>query len=467
MTAAFHPASPAATSSAGLLSIEQAHQAIAQLLNPLGSVTGIEQLALLDAQGRVLAQDIISPVNVPPHDNSAMDGYAFTGAQLASAPADQPLLLQVLGTVVAGKPWAGGLLQSGQCLKIMTGAVMPAGADTVVPYERVNVLSDTEIEITPQSIKAGANCRLAGEDLRAGAIALPAGVILNAASLGLIASLGMPTAPVRRKLRVAYFSTGDEILAPGSKAREGAIFDSNRYSLMALLKQLGAEVQDLGGVADDALQLQQKLQQAATCADVVLTSGGISAGEADHTRAVLQQLGEMHFWRLAMRPGKPLTMGLLHKAPIDNSEEFQAKLALQARTSGSRSYQNNSATKSRAVVLIGLPGNPVAAMVSFLMLLRPALLGLMGVAPTSQCQPLTVQAICTQAIRKRPGRTEYQRVVLFTDEQGRSAVRSTGEQGSGLLHSMVQANALMLLEHERADIGAGETVAVLPLQGLL
>ncbi|WP_027015856.1 molybdopterin molybdotransferase MoeA [Comamonas composti] len=455
MTAIFQPAS--AMAEPQNLSVEQAQAQLASLLTPLGPICETEMLPLAEALDRVLAEDLTSPVDVPPHDNAAMDGYALNGAQLQPG---QPLVLQVVGRALAGVPWSGEI-GPGQCLKIMTGAVLPAGLDTVVPHELTQALDEQRIRIPADSLRAGANRRLCGEDLGRGNLALPKGQKLHPAALGLLASLGLSQVEVRRRLRVAYFSTGDEILAPGMAAREGAIYDSNSFSLQGLLKRLGVQVLDLGQVPDEPQALETRLREAAALADVVLTSGGISAGEADHTRAMLQRLGHVQFWRLAMRPGKPLAAGLLQPGL---SSAFAPKSGTSAIDINVGSSEKQSTQTPRPTVLLGLPGNPVAAMISFALFVRPALLQLMG--DTSAPLPLA-QAIAAQDFHKRPGRSEYQRGILAMGPDGRARVRSTGAQGSALLSSLVQANCLVVLEPERGQVLAGETVNVLLLDGAI
>lgn len=463
MTAIFQPA---AAANAQTLSTAQVLQQLTALLQPMGAVAELETLALPEALDRVLAEDVICPVNVPPHDNSAMDGYAFAGTELAQARPGQPLSLRVKGTALAGSPWQGRLA-AGECLKIMTGAVMPAGLDTVVPHEQVTAGADS-IQLDAAAVSPGANRRLRGEDLRQGSVALQAGQRLTPAALGLLASLGLGQVTVRRRLRVAYFSTGDELLSPGAAPREGAIYDSNRFSLQGLLRRLGAQVLDLGAVPDEPHVLEERLREAATLADVVLTSGGISAGEADHTRAMLQRLGTVQFWRVAMRPGRPLAVGLLAPAAMalhPVAEKFTEKSASSPFTEIASSSQNQIIQLStrRPAVLLGLPGNPVAAMVSFLMFVRPALAMLAGERDT---QPPMLQAPCSERLGKRPGRTEYLRGVLELDAQGRATVRTTGPQGSGVLSSMVAANCIIVLDDECGEVLPGDSVGILLLQSL-
>jgi molybdopterin molybdotransferase len=390
-------------------------------------VTPVQQTAMLplfDALGRVLAQDIVSPVSVPPHDNSAMDGFAFAGAQLGHG---GPLRLKVVGTALAGKAWQGQVL-AGECLKIMTGAIMPAGLDTVAPQEIVQ-RSGEHVEIPPRVLRTGDNRRFAGEDLMQGHSALAAGAILTPAALGLVASLGLAEVCVHRRLKVAYFSTGDEILSLGQAPREGAVYDSNRYTVFGMLTRMGCEVIDMGVVRDDPATLEAAFANAARRADAIITSGGVSVGEADFTKAMMQKLGDVAFWKIAMRPGRPMAVGR-----IGNS------------------------------VLFGLPGNPVAVMVTFLAFVRPALLRMMGAAVTQQ--PL-LRARSAEAIRKKPGRTEYQRGVVSPATGGGLQVRITGNQGSGVLSSMVQANGLIVLHHGQGNVAAGDEVDVLMFDGAI
>lgn len=456
MTAIFQPAASPSTQA---LTTDQVLQQLQALLEPLGPVAEVETLPLPEALDRVLAHDVICPVNVPPHDNSAMDGYAFASSELTQ-PTSQPLTLRVAGTVLAGSAFEGQLA-AGECVKIMTGALMPAGLDTVVPYEQVSVL-DNAIQLDSSTVKAGANRRLRGEDLMQGSVALQAGHRLTPAALGLLASLGLGQVSVRRRLSVAYFSTGNELLSPGAEPREGAIYDSNRFSLQALLRRLGAHVLDLGSVPDEPAALEDRLREAATLADVVLTSGGISVGEADHTRAMLQRLGTVQFWRVAMRPGRPLAVGLLKPA---GGMSLVKSAPIPIKTSSSSSQSQSAAIPTqRPAVLLGLPGNPVAAMVSFLMFVRPALAILAGERSHPAIQ---LQAISSEHMRKRTGRTEYLRGVLELNALGQATVRTTGSQGSGMLSSMVAADCIIVLDEARCDVLPGETVNILPLRGLI
>jgi len=404
------------------LSADAVNDFLARLVDP---VTQVEDVGVFDALDRVLARDIVSPISVPPHDNSAMDGYAFDSAQLETA---EPLTLEVVGTAFAGKAWQG-TVNPGQCVKIMTGAIMPAGLDTVVPQEFTQPTGDTRITVPPKLLKPGDNRRLEGEDLQQGQPALRAGERLTPAACGLVASLGIAAVPVVRRLRVAYFSTGDEILSLGEAPREGAVYDSNRYTVLGLLKHLGCEVIDLGVVRDDPALLEAAFNDAAWRADAIITSGGVSVGEADYTKAMMKKLGDVAFWKIAMRPGRPMAVGRIGKS-----------------------------------VLFGLPGNPVAVMVTFLAFVRPALLRMMGSTAT---QPPLLKARSEEPIRKKAGRTEYQRGVVTRGPDGSLQVRITGNQGSGVLSSMVQANGLIVLHHAQGNIVAGDEVDVMMFEGVI
>lgn len=389
-------------------------------------VDAVEEVATLDLQGRVLARDVVSPISVPPHDNSAMDGYAFDGGQLQTG---QPLRLQPVGTALAGKAWQGSVA-AGQCVKIMTGAIMPAGLDTVVPQEFTRDAGDGRIEIPADALRRGDNRRLKGEDLMEGRPALRAGDRLGPAAVGLVASLGLPSATVRRRVKVAYFSTGDEILSLGEPPREGAVYDSNRYTVRGLLQRLGCDVLDLGVVRDEPAALEAAFRRAAGEADAIITSGGVSVGEADYTKAMMRQLGDVAFWKIAMRPGRPMAVGRIGSS-----------------------------------VLFGLPGNPVAVMVTFLAFVRPALLRLMGCSDTAP--PPLLRARSLEPLRKKPGRTEYQRGIVSAAPGGGLQVRTTGNQGSGVLSSMVQGNGLIVLHHAQGNVAVGDEVDVMVFEGLV
>jgi len=409
------------------LSVDQVNAFLHELVQPV-SANESQDVYLFDALGRVLAQDVISPISVPAHHNSAMDGFALDASQLK---ADHPLTLRVVGTALAGKAWQGKV-NAGECLKIMTGAILPDGLDTVVPQEFChidNAHDMTTVTIPPNLLKAGDNRRLMGEDLRQGKPALKAGQHLTPAALGLVASLGLPDVRVHRRLRVAYFSTGDEVLSLGEAPREGAVYDSNRYTVFGLLTRMGCEVIDMGVVRDDPVLLETAFAKAAQEADAIITSGGVSVGEADFTKTMMKQLGDVAFWKIAMRPGRPMAVGRIGKS-----------------------------------VLFGLPGNPVAVMVTFLAFVRPALLRMMG--STTQPAPL-LRAKCLEPLRKKAGRTEYQRGFVSSAPDGTLQVRTTGNQGSGVLSSMVQGNGLIVLHHAQGNVAIGDEVDVMMFDGAI
>ena len=424
---------------------------LAKLVRPVQNASDVP---LFEALGRVLSADVISPFDVPPHDNSAMDGYAFDGQQLN----DAPLTLHVMGTAFAGKAWQGEVKPQ-QCVKIMTGAIMPAGMDTVVPQEFVSV-DDQNIIIPPRLLKPGDNRRHQGEDLMQGKPALFRGDLLTPARLGLAASLGLKTVPCYRQLKVAYFSTGDEILSLGESPREGAVYDSNRYTVYGLLTRLGCQVIDMGVVRDEPTALETAFTQAAMQADAIITSGGVSVGEADHTKAMMKKLGDVAFWRIAMRPGRPMAVGRIKNTvfePVSGTKSASGLMDICAS-----SYENNS--NPNGAILFGLPGNPVAVMVTFLAFVRPALLQMMGATPAPQ--PL-LEARSQEAMRKKPGRTEYQRGWVSTGADGSLQVKTTGNQGSGVLSSMAQANGLIVLHHAQGNVAVGDAVDVLMFDGII
>lgn len=401
--------------------VAQARKYIRDYLSP---VVTKECVPLRNSLGRVLAEDILSPCNVPNHDNSAMDGYAFNADDIQAIGSTN---LEVIGTAFAGKAFEDKI-GSGECVRIMTGAVMTQGADTVVVQERVTVEGDT-ISFT-EAQKRGMNMRYAGEDLKQGQVVLVAGHLMRPADLGLIASLGFGEVKVYRKLRVAFFSTGDELASIGQALEAGQVYDSNRYTLYGMLARLGVEVIDMGVVRDDPELLEQALIEASECADVILTSGGVSVGEADFMKMLLEKLGQVVFWKIAMKPGRPLAYG-----KVDNAHYF------------------------------GLPGNPVSVMVTFYQFVREALLVLMG-QPTPAAVPL-LNVICTEDIKKFTGRTEFQRGFLFVDSDGVWKVRPTGNQGSGILRSMSEANCFIVLDETVGNIAPGATVQVQVLEGIV
>jgi molybdopterin molybdotransferase len=370
--------------------------------------------------------------------------------------ADAATRFEVVGTALAGKAYSGAVA-SGQCVKIMTGAVMPQGLDTVVPAELCKV-EGSHIETSAGILKTGDNRRLAGEDLMAGSVALLKGELLAPAALGLLASLNIAQVQVFRKIKVAYFSTGDEVLSLGDAPREGAIYDSNRYTVIGMLKGWGYEVIDMGVVRDSPEALEAAFTQAAAQADAVITSGGVSVGEADHTKAMMKKLGDVAFWKIAMRPGRPMAVGRI------KGKNFQAKNAAGTHESSLVSYENHSDS-----ILFGLPGNPVATMVTMLAFVRPALLRMSGANPEKYCQtPSYLQAKSQEALRKKPGRTEYQRGFVSRAADGSLQVRMTSSnQGSGVLSSMVQANGLIVLHHSQGHVEVGEVVDVMMFEGVM
>lgn len=409
------------TNEQGTLSVEQALQ---NMLNAVSQVTRSEHIHLSDAVDRVLAKPISSPVNVPSHRNSAVDGYAIMKADLPAN--DMIKTLAIVGRVVAGHPYKG-TMQAGECIQIMTGAQMPKEADTVIMQEHVEVNANA-IRIDARH-SSEQNVRQAGEDIKQGQTVLQAGIKLTPPQIGLIASLGLSDVCVKIPLTAAVFSTGDEILSIGEAPRESCIYDSNRYSMMAALKKLGCNVLDMGIIADDPDKLRTAFELAANSADVIFTSGGVSVGEADYTKQVLSEAGSIQFWKVAMKPGRPIAFGNIN-----------------------------------GTTFFGLPGNPVAVMVTFYQFALPCLQKMMG-----HNQPLIspiIKAKCNHPIRKITGRTEIQRGILTQTEQGDWQVCTTGQQGSGILRSMSDANAFIILEHERDSVKEGEWVNVQPFSGL-
>lgn len=397
------------------LSCEQARARIHAQVRPLAQ---IEQVPIRQALGRVLARPMVSRVDVPGHVNSAMDGYAISATDI---PASGTRSLPVVGRSFAGAPYLSAL-PPGSAVRIMTGAVVPAGADVIVPQEQAEVSGDT-IRIDGRH-RAGQHVREAGEDFRAGDTVLPAGTMLTPAALGLAASLGLAELPVVRRPRVAFFSTGDELRSIGETLGPGEIYDSNRYTLHGMLNRLGVESFDLGVVRDDRDALAAAFAEASACGDVVITSGGVSVGEADYTRDILARLGAVGFWKVAMKPGRPLAFGHLGHA-----------------------------------LFFGLPGNPVSVMVTFYQFVQPALWQLMGASPASY--PV-LRARTTHVLRKRPGRVEFQRGRLARDADGTYSVTPTGDQGSGILSSMVNADCFIVLPMDAARTEAGAWVDVQP-----
>ena len=398
--------------------VEQARKLIRQFLTPL---TEQESLPLHAALHRTLAADVLSPINVPPHDYSAMDGYAMRYADLENNGAT----FKIAGKAYAGHPFAGAV-QDGECVRIMTGALIPDGCDCVVMQEQVVLDGDT-ISL-PLAMRRGQNIRRVGEDMLQNSTVLMRGKLICPAEMGLLASLGLNEVSVYRKLRVAIFSTGDELQQPGSPLARGQIYDSNRYSLRGLLSEAGIEILDKGNIHDDKASLKAAFTEAAQQADVVITSGGVSVGEADYVKQLLAEIGEVVFWKIAMKPGRPFAFG---KLSADGNH--------------------------RACHFFGLPGNPVAVMVTFQQLVHDALRVLMG----QQSKPtFTFKVTCVSAIKKTPGRTEFQRGILSQDENGGWTVCTTGEQGSGILSSMSKANCFIVLPDTQGNSVPGAMVDV-------
>ena len=413
------------------LPVERARELILGLLQP---VVGHERVFVRQALDRVLADDVISPIDVPAHDNSAMDGWAVRFGDLApSNETAGETRLKNIGTAFAGRAFAGRV-GAGETVRIMTGGVLPEGVDCVVIQEVTKVEGDAVI--IPPGQRQGQNLRRAGEDLQAGRPAIPAGRKLRPAEIGIVASLGIGEVSVRRRVRVAIFSTGDELCSIGTPLAEGAVYDSNRYTLWGMLTRLGCEVIDMGVVRDDPAALEAAFREAASCADAIITSGGVSVGEADFIKQLMAQLGEVAFWKIAMKPGRPMAFGRIQPDGADRPGAW----------------------------LFGLPGNPVAVMVTFYQFVQPAILKLAGIDPVRPVPGFPAR--CVEPMKKGRGRTEFQRGILF-QENGVWCVRPTGVQGSGVLRSMADADCFIVLEHERGSVAAGETVMVQLMNGLV
>jgi molybdopterin molybdotransferase len=397
-------------------------QVQAQVLNAISAIPGEQAIGLSEALGRVLARDLISPINVPAHDNSAMDGFALRSSDYARS----IRRFRIIGKALAGQP-SDLNPGPGEAVRVTTGAVMPAACDMVVVQE-VSQIIEQEL-IVPDGQEPGQNRRLAGEDLKQGQAAIKQGRILTPSDLGLIASLGIAEIFVKPKLKVAFFSTGDEVRSLGETLAPGQIYDSNRFTLTGMLTRLGCELIDLGVVKDSPTDLEVAMRQAAARADVIISSGGVSVGEADYTKTVMAKLGDVEFWRIAMRPGRPMAFGHLLGKPY-----------------------------------FGLPGNPVAVMVTFYFFARQPLLKLAG----AHAPDLTLFKVrLTTPIRKRPGRVEYQRGRLLVNPSGELEVALTGQQGSGVLSSMSEANCFIVMTHDHSSAKAGDWVSCLPFDGLI
>ena len=400
-----------------------ADAALEQIKSGAVRIKGIEKIAIREALNRILAEDIRSHINVPTGTNSAMDGYAVNSGDI---PSSGNVELHVSGTAWAGKPY-DGKLTAGSCVRIMTGAIMPDGADTVIIQEDVQV-TGSGIMIDGATRK-GDNVRQAGEDIAAGDLILSRGRRLNPADIGLIASLGIAEVCVVRRLRVAFFSTGDELRSIGETLSDGAIYDSNRYTLYGMLERMGADIIDMGVIKDDRDALEEAFSIAAANADVLITSGGVSVGEADYIKEILAKLGQVDFWKVAIKPGRPLAFGQVGNA-----------------------------------LFFGLPGNPVSVMVTFYEFVQPALRKMIG---EDDAGVLSLKARCDSKLKKRPGRVEYQRGILQRDEDGDLVVVKTGAQGSGILRSMSQANCFIILPIASSGVEPGEFVDIQPFSGLV
>jgi molybdopterin molybdotransferase len=403
-------------------------EALRRIHAQTASVSGDERVGLHDALGRIVAQGIVSPMNVPNHTNSAMDGYALAATDL---PATNSRRLAVIGTAWAGRAFAGEVAP-GSAVRIMTGGVMPPGTDTVIMKEQVEELigEHSDTIVIGQGHIAGQNVRQAGEDITIGDCVLAPGKPIMPAELGLLASLGIAEISVKRRLRVAFFSTGDELRSLGEELKLGEVYDSNRYTLYGMLTRLGVELIDLGVVRDEPEAIREAFLEAARLGDAVISTGGASSGDADYIGETLAQLGEVRFWRIAIRPGRPLAFGRVGDA-----------------------------------LFFGLPGNPVAVMVTFYQFVQPALTRMMG---SDEAHPNpTLRATCQTPLRKKPGRVEVYRAVLERDAHGRPTVRSTGKTGSGLLHTMSDANCFIILPEDGESVEAGAEVEVQPFFGLI
>lgn len=393
-------------------------QARAYIGNTVVAVQDIETPGLHSSLGRVTATDIISTSDVPNHTNSAMDGYAINSLDL---PENGSRKLKITGASFAGAPF-NRAVNPGECVRIMTGAVMPTGTDTVVMQEKV-VIDGEQITISPGD-KKGGNVRYAGEDIKAGDVVIPSGTRIGASQLGLLASSGYSQVPVFRKPKIAYFSNGDELRSVGTALQSGEVYDSNRYTLYAMLSSLNVDQIDLGVVKDDREAIAQTISEASKQADIVITTAGASVGDADYIKEVLARLGTVSFWKVAIKPGRPLSFGKLGSS-----------------------------------LFFGLPGNPVSVMVTFQIFLKPAIRQISG---EKYSAPMVLRMKTMTDLRKRPGRMEYQRGIMSLNDQGETVVVSTGEQGSGILSSMNQANCFIVLPDDSDGAIAGEWVEVQP-----
>ncbi|PXW43284.1 molybdopterin molybdotransferase [Klebsiella oxytoca] len=403
---------------AGLMPLDTA---LTQMLNRITPLNATETVPLLQAFSRVTAHDLVSPLDVPGFDNSAMDGYAVRLAELTDG-----AVLPVAGKAFAGQPF-NDVWPAGTCIRIMTGAPVPEGCDAVVMQEQTEQTDGGVRFIAP--VKSGQNIRRRGEDIANGAVVFPAGTRLTVAELPVLASLGIAEVEVIRKVRVAVFSTGDELQLPGQPLADGQIYDTNRLAVHLMLQELGCEVVNLGIIPDDPAKLREVFIQADQQADVVISSGGVSVGEADYTKEILEELGEIGFWKLAIKPGKPFAFGKL------NHSWF-----------------------------CGLPGNPVSAALTFYQLVQPLLAKLSG--NVGQTQPMRLRVRAASRLKKSPGRLDFQRGVLQRNPDGELVVSSTGHQGSHIFSSFSLGNCFIVLERERDNVEAGEWVEVEPFNHL-
>ena len=398
----------------GMLSLDEALRMLGQRIRP---IEDRETLPIRECLDRVIDAPVTSPISIPPHANSAMDGFAVAISSLETSAITE---LEEIGTAYAGKPFQG-TCGPGQCVRIMTGALVPEGTDAVIMQEQAQIADDGKIRVDAEH-RLGENIRLAGEDVQQGQVVIEAGARLSPADLGVIASLGIGELSVRRKPVVAFFSTGDELVSIGEPLQPGQIYDSNRYTLHGMLSRLPVDIVDLGVVADEPNAMREVLQEASRQADLIISTGGVSVGEADYIKPALEEIGRTEFWKIAIKPGRPITFG-----EIDSS------------------------------FFMGLPGNPVAVMVTFSQFVVPAIQVLAG---TSIRRPALFHATSLDKLRKKPGRYEFQRGIAQLDDQGNWQVGKTGKQGSGILTSMSRANCFIVLRDDNVGVEPGDEVEI-------
>lgn len=403
-----------------MLTVEQT---LINIKNNIKRISTTHEQQIRDALGYVLADDVISEIDVPPHRNSAMDGYALISKDLSSG---ERITLKVIGSSFAGNPYQGAVA-SGECVRIMTGAMMPEDCDTVVMQEQTERDGD-DLTINNNHCP-GENVRFPGEDIKQGSVVLSANKKISPADLGLLSSIGISEVKTFRKPQIAFFSTGDELKSLGETLGPGDIYDSNRYTLFGMLTKMDVELLDLGVIADKKDLIKETLINAAKQADMVITSGGASVGEADFISEILAEIGDVSFWKIAMKPGKPLAFGHINETPF-----------------------------------FGLPGNPVSVMATCYLFVQPAILQLKGIETDSQ---LRINAKLGNDLRKAPGRTDFQRGILSQTNAGELIVSTTGMQGSHILTSMSKANCFIVLPQESGDVKAGETVEILPFNDII